>query len=90
MRYEKPDLYNDAAQDYDRELHGLLDAAIDLPSGQLAPFLKNAASSPELALEAEILLRDPASQDDFLSPPVPGLVSWTATISAGASPAIQY
>ena len=83
MRYD-----NDTAlSDYDRQLHLLLNAAIDLPSGQLEAFLERAAASPELALEAEVLLREQESQKDFLRPPLPGLLSRAATVAALPSPA---
>ena len=83
MRHNQLDSYPTAnADDYDRELHSLLNAAIDLPSAQVRPFLERTAGCRELALEVEGLLQEQTSQDDFLRSPLVGFVSWTAKLAA--------
>ena len=76
------DSYKIVAGDSEREFHNLLNAAIDLPSEQRWAFLESAASRPELAIEVETLLREEDGEEDFLTSPLEGLVSWTATIAA--------
>ncbi len=85
MRHHKLDSFPTVAADYDRELHSLLNQAIDLPREQMRPFLERTASSPELAFEVEGLLLEHMNETsgvDFLRPPMPGIVSWTARIAA--------
>ncbi len=82
MRHDEPESNLRAADDYERELHRLLDAAIDLPPEQVRPFLEKAAGSPELASEVEGLLREQTSSDDSLRPHLAGLVSRLADIAA--------
>ena len=86
------DSYDSDADRFWLELYWLLDAAIDLPSGELRPFLERAASTPELALEAEVLLREEAAERLFQSQPRAGLSSYAAMISEinGATPVGEF